>query len=167
MGGARPVPEAGGARPVPEAGGRPPLEHVAAEHVAALESARREAAAVIDDLYRELAAVAESTAQSPDDEHDAEGSTVGYERARVQALLAAAHERLARLDHAIASSREGRTARCARCGVAIDPERLRAVPGTARCTACARLTPTLPGLPRPRPPRKGPASPLRPGRAGK
>ncbi|HWD53326.1 MAG TPA: hypothetical protein VG412_13070, partial [Acidimicrobiales bacterium] len=35
------------------------------------------------DLEAELEAIGESTASVPDDEHDPEGSTVGYERARV------------------------------------------------------------------------------------
>lgn len=104
-----------------------------------LEAARRHALAVAVDLEKELAAIAESTEASPDDEHDAEGSTVGYERARVRGLLQSARGRLAELDRAIARSREGLAARCEHCGAPIDPERLAALPGTGRCAACARL----------------------------
>ncbi|MGH8981397.1 MAG: TraR/DksA family transcriptional regulator [Acidimicrobiales bacterium] len=107
--------------------------------LAALEAARREAALVVRDLERELEAIAESTLAGPDDEHDAEGSTVGYERARVLGLLASARTALARLDGAISRCRTGQEETCARCGAPIGAERLDALPGTERCARCARL----------------------------
>lgn len=103
------------------------------------DAARQEAAVVVADLERELEAIARSTDANVDDEHDAEGSTVGYERARVGALLAAARQRLARLDRALARARRGETVRCERCGCPIAAERLEALPGTARCVRCSCL----------------------------
>jgi DnaK suppressor protein len=122
-----------------------------------LARARAEAGRVVEDLRSELAAIAESTEAGPDDEHDAEGSTVGFERARVTALLRAAEASLARLDGALERRRLGRYGRCERCGEAIAPERLLAVPGTACCGACARLPGTEASL-RPRGPGDGAGS---------
>jgi len=91
------------------------------------------------DLHRELAAIAESTAEVPDDEHDAEGSTVAYERARVQALLAQSER--ARTDLVAARDRlaAGTYRRCEGCGREIPAERLAALPATRRCVTCAGL----------------------------
>lgn len=112
----------------------------------ALDASRRATAAVVADLEADLAAIAESTEASPDDEHDAEGSTVGYERARVGALLEAARARLTGLERAVARGRRGEDARCERCGRPIDAERLDALPGTARCLPCAREASLVPPL---------------------
>jgi len=110
---------------------------------ARIEAVRDEAVRVAEDLRAELAAIGESTEARPDDEHDAEGSTVGYERARVAALLAVAETSLRQLDDALGRLREGDYGRCTRCGGEIAPERLRALPGAAYCAACAR-TPARP-----------------------
>lgn len=95
--------------------------------------------ALIRDLRHELASIAESTAAGPDDEHDAEGSTVAYERARVQALLA--HAERAAADIAAAADRvclePGGAGTCERCGSAIPAERLLALPTTCICVASA------------------------------
>ncbi|HTX62872.1 MAG TPA: TraR/DksA C4-type zinc finger protein [Acidimicrobiales bacterium] len=112
------------------------------ELASAYDTARR----VVDDLRRELAAVGESTDAGPDDEHDAEGSTVGFERARVTALLDAAERSLARLEGAIERCREGRYGRCAACDDEIATERLHALPGTDRCGKCARIHAARPAL---------------------
>jgi len=98
-------------------------------------------AARVDDLERELAAIAESTVAGPDDEHDAEGSTVGYERARVGALLDQARRRLAAIDGAIARAKNGQYGRCDACGEPIGVERLQALPTATRCVRCASLRP--------------------------
>lgn len=100
-----------------------------------------QARAVVADLESELSAIAESTAAGPDDEHDAEGSTVGYERARVNALLAAARRRLAELEGvAQAPPDRGGGRRCVQCGQPIPAERLAALPTTSRCVRCAADT---------------------------
>jgi len=72
-----------------------------------------------------------------DDEHDPEGSTLAFERARAAALLAEAESTLAELDRALAKLADGTYARCEVCGGAIAPERLDALPATRHCFACA------------------------------
>ena len=96
------------------------------------------ATALIGDLKDELAAIAETTAAGPDDEHDAEGSTVAYERARVQALLAHAERAVAEIEAATsraAAMTDG--VRCRRCRSPIPDERLIALPTTQVCVFCA------------------------------
>lgn len=91
----------------------------------------------VADLAREQAALEASTAEGPDDEHDAEGSTVGYERARVSALLARSRAAVAALEAASARVDDGSYGRCAGCGAPVGDERLAALPSTTRCVACA------------------------------
>jgi DnaK suppressor protein len=98
----------------------------------------------IADLQSDLAAIAESTALVPDDEHDAEGSTVGYERARVTALLASAKGHLAELHVAIDRVQRGDAGHCDDCGTVIPAERLAALPAARLCMACA--TPRSSGM---------------------
>ena len=100
---------------------------------AQLAGARARAA----DLRQELAGIAESTASGPDDEHDAEGSTIGFERARVGALLAQNERGVADLELAFERIRAGAYQQCEQCGSAIAAERLEALPATRRCVACA------------------------------
>jgi DnaK suppressor protein len=106
-----------------------------------LAADRDAALARVADLERDLAAIAESTAAGPDDEHDAEGSTVGYERARVAFLLADARRQLAAIEEALAQAGAGTYGRCERCGEPIGEERLLALPATARCIRCASVRP--------------------------
>ena len=106
----------------------------AAAHV---NAALAEARAGVEDLRRELAAIAESTDLVPDDEHDAEGSTIGFERARVGALLAQSQRRVAALHLAAARVSAGAYDQCERCGKAIGDERLEALPATRVCVGCA------------------------------
>jgi RNA polymerase-binding transcription factor DksA len=94
------------------------------------------------DLQAELEAIGESTASVPDDEHDPEGSTVGYERARVSALLARADEEIEDLDAARARVAGQTYGRCELCGGAIGEARLAALPTTTTCVACAAQTPS-------------------------
>jgi DnaK suppressor protein len=49
-------------------------------------------------LERDLQRLFDATADSPDDEHDPEGATIGFERAQVTALLTAARVQLAEID---------------------------------------------------------------------
>jgi RNA polymerase-binding transcription factor len=103
---------------------------------AGIDEALQHERAVIADLESELSGIAESTAAGPDDEHDAEGSTVGYERARVGALLAAARRRLAELD-GLAATGAGGYRRCGECGQSIPAQRLALLPTTSICVSCA------------------------------
>ena len=86
---------------------------------ARLERALADATRLVADLESELAAIGESTEASPDDEHDAEGSTVGYERARVSGLLERAARTRDDARDALERARTGTYGRCARCGAAI------------------------------------------------
>jgi DnaK suppressor protein len=111
-----------------------------------LVAARVEAALLVDELRAELSAIAESTQAVPDDEHDAEGSTVGFERARDTGLLKMAEESLGDIEGALDRRRAGAYGRCERCGERIDPERLAALPATVQCRPCATLSTRQPRL---------------------
>jgi len=102
-----------------------------------VREAHTAAAKQLADLQLELDAIAESTAEIPDDEHDAEGSTVGYERARVSALAEESRRTLGALDDATRRLGDGTYGRCANCGRAITPERLDALPATNVCAQCS------------------------------
>lgn len=73
-----------------------------------------------------------------DDEHDSEGSTIGFERARVAGLIRRADTRIAELEAAAARLSAGTYGRCHRCGRPIGAERLAALPSTRLCVDCAR-----------------------------
>jgi DnaK suppressor protein len=81
--------------------------------------------------------IASASSTTGDDEHDPEGATIGFERAQAQALLDRALARRADLDAALDRERSGTFGRCVRCGRAIGPERLDALPATATCVGCA------------------------------
>ncbi|MDQ1373035.1 MAG: DnaK suppressor protein [Actinomycetota bacterium] len=94
--------------------------------------------AQVDDLTAEFNEVVRSVeTESPDDEHDPDGSTTGFERQRVAALLDHVRRRLAELDDAIERIEAGTYGACATCGRPIAPERLEALPTTATCVDCA------------------------------
>ena len=93
--------------------------------------------ASIADLEADLAAIAASTALVPDDEHDPEGSTVGYERSRVTALLTAARRHLSEVQVSIDRVQRGDVGHCDDCGAAIPAERLAALPTARLCVACS------------------------------
>jgi DnaK suppressor protein len=82
--------------------------------------------------------VADSQHANADDEHDPEGSTVAYERARVAALMARAQLNLDDLDHALARLSAGCYSVCERCGEQIPPERLIALPAACTCFECSK-----------------------------
>jgi DnaK suppressor protein len=117
---------------------REPVRAAVADARAALWRARSDALELIRELQSDAAAIASSTSDGPDDEHDPEGPTLGYERARVAALLENAREALRALDEAIARAEGGSYGRCEACGRAIAAERLAALPAARRCTSCAR-----------------------------
>lgn len=72
-----------------------------------------------------------------DDEHDPEGTTIGFERAQLTALLAAARERIAEVDAALRRVDTATYGVCEGCGQPIADERLAARPFARRCIACA------------------------------
>jgi DnaK suppressor protein len=97
-------------------------------------SAEAGAATLAQDLEALFTASRDSNA---DDEHDPEGATIGFERAQLTALLAAARERIAEVDDALSRVDAGVYGVCERCGRPIAPERLAARPFARRCIACA------------------------------
>jgi len=104
-----------------------------------LQTERAATVTQIADLEGELAEIiGVAEASPPDDEHDVEGASVGYERARVIALLDHARRHLNDLDRAAAALASGTYGRCARCGLPIGNERLAALPTTRYCVDCAR-----------------------------
>lgn len=103
-----------------------------------MRAERAQIAAQIDDLTAEFdGIVASVAAESPDDEHDPSGSTTGFERQRVAALLDHARRRLAELDEAQARIDAGTFGVCEVCGQPIAPERLEARPTATTCISCA------------------------------
>ena len=92
---------------------------------------------LIVDLESDLEAIAESTALSPDDEHDPEGATVGFERARVASLLDQTRRSLMDIESALLRVEGGSYGVCDRCAAPIAAERLEALPTTALCIECA------------------------------
>lgn len=103
------------------------------------------AAERVRDLESELDDLEASTAESPDDEHDPEGATIGFERARVTGLLERARAELDALHRAADRAEGGAYGRCAVCGQPIPAERLEALPATERCVTCAAATDRPPG----------------------
>ncbi|GIF23731.1 RNA polymerase-binding transcription factor DksA [Actinoplanes tereljensis] len=97
-------------------------------------SAAAEAATLAGDLEALFAASRDSNA---DDEHDPEGATIGFERAQLTALLAAARDRIAEVDDALHRVDTATYGLCERCGQPIAAERLAIRPFARRCMACA------------------------------
>ncbi len=109
---------------------------------AILESARRSAEERVRTVRAELDGLAgDAEDANGDDEHDPEGSTLAYERARVAALLAEAESNLDDLDRALVKVASGNYAVCERCGDEIGAERLEALPAARTCIACASAPP--------------------------
>jgi RNA polymerase-binding transcription factor DksA len=89
-------------------------------------------------LARDLEALfAASRDSNADDEHDPEGATIGFERAQLTALLAAARSRIAEVDDALRRVDDGTYGGCERCGGPIAGERLAVRPFARHCIACA------------------------------
>ncbi|WP_243712943.1 TraR/DksA C4-type zinc finger protein [Actinomadura sp. 6K520] len=72
-----------------------------------------------------------------DDEHDPEGATIAYERARIEASLSRARTHLADIEDALRRIRGGTYGTCERCGGPIAPGRLEARPTARTCITCA------------------------------
>jgi RNA polymerase-binding transcription factor DksA len=121
-----------------------------AQWVAVRTSLHRELASArvqVSDLTGELEAVIDaSISVPPDDEHDAEGSTVGFERARITALLEHAERHMSELSGALERLDDGELGRCATCGGEIGAERLEARPEARACVSCAGANRVLKGV---------------------
>jgi DnaK suppressor protein len=93
---------------------------------------------LVDALGQEIDEIVDSAQlANVDDEHDPDGSTIAYERAKASALLAAAVRELEAIDLAVARARAGSYGTCTVCGGPIAPERLEALPTTGTCITCA------------------------------
>jgi RNA polymerase-binding transcription factor DksA len=107
--------------------------------VVAIDEALSAANRRVQDLQAELdGIIAAQEADPPDDEHDVEGASVGFERARVTALLAAARRSAEELESAAARRDAGVVLPCETCGGPIGEDRLAALPATRVCVDCAR-----------------------------
>jgi DnaK suppressor protein len=104
----------------------------------ALIQERERTSARVAGLEQTFESVVESSsAAPPDDEHDPEGSTVGFERAQLSKLLADDRAHLADLDRAIERLHAGVYGICHNCGQDIAVERLVTLPAARTCAACA------------------------------
>jgi DnaK suppressor protein len=89
-------------------------------------------------LRREFDEIVESgSLTNTDDEHDPDGATVAYERARAAALLARARGDLEDLRLSQARLDAGGYGSCQSCGRLIGVERLLALPTARQCIECA------------------------------
>jgi RNA polymerase-binding transcription factor DksA len=105
-----------------------------------LREARDRTLGRLAELHAVFDAIVESSAAANlDDEHDPEGSTVGFERAQVASLLARARTQLAELDAARERLRRGAYGTCEICGKPIPDARLQAQPAARTCVGCAQL----------------------------
>jgi RNA polymerase-binding transcription factor DksA len=108
------------------------------DYATRLEDERDELRARIAALRGEMGSIMESASSSNgDDEHDPEGSTIGFERAQAQALLEQAEDHLAAVEAALKRVADGTYGTCVACGEQIAPARLEARPEAARCITCA------------------------------
>src|SRR3954453_23425972 len=109
-----------------------------AEVRAGLDADRAATLRRIDALSGDVDSVIQAASDGPtDDEHDPEGATIAFERARVGALLDQVRDKLAAIDHAEARLRDGVLDQCEICGTPIAPARREARPSATTCIACA------------------------------
>lgn len=89
-------------------------------------------------LAGEWDSVVEAASQANvDDEHDPEGATIAFERARIEASLSRARAHLADVDDALLRLGDGTYGVCERCGGRVGAERLAARPAARTCIGCA------------------------------
>jgi DnaK suppressor protein len=109
-----------------------------ADALAAIAEARASTVRLTESLAEEWTGIVEASALTTnDDEHDPEGVTVAFDRARVQSLLDQARTDLAALDLAVVRVGEGTYWTCDVCGGPIAEERLAALPTARTCITCA------------------------------
>jgi RNA polymerase-binding protein DksA len=105
---------------------------------ARLSAERVAAAARIAALERDIATIVDSAkGGATDDEHDAEGATIAFERAQAMALLEETRTQVEALDTALVRVDSGSYGVCESCGQDIAPERLAARPSATLCITCA------------------------------
>jgi DnaK suppressor protein len=79
----------------------------------------------------------ESDAAMSFDENFADSAQVAAEQGENRALAQSLREQLSDVDGALERLDAGTYGLCVRCGQAINPERLEAMPATPHCIACA------------------------------
>lgn len=103
-----------------------------------LVAERERAVAQLERLRRDHAAIVEVVQlDRPDDEHDPDGATLGWERQQLAALIRQVETRVAGIDHALARVDADTWGRCEACGDPIGEERLAARPSARTCITCA------------------------------
>lgn len=103
-----------------------------------IDAERRRTSEQVDALSHDLDTIIRgSAAAPPDDEHDPEGATIGFERAQVASLLERARSHLVELDRAKERLADGTYGTCRQCRRPIEIERLGAHPSAATCVQCA------------------------------
>src|SRR4051794_9922309 len=109
-----------------------------AEARAGLDADRAATLRRIEALSGDVDAVNDAVSDvATDDEHDPEGATIAFERARVGALLDQARDHLAAIAHAEQRLRDGVLDRCERCDSPIGSARREARPTATTCINCA------------------------------
>ncbi len=93
-----------------------------------LEKERQQTVAELERLREYVRTQPESSADSVDLDV--------YEREKNLALVRRLETRLDEIDYALEAAKKGRYGICERCGRAIDPERLKALPETTLCLQC-------------------------------
>lgn len=66
-----------------------------------------------------------------------DGDQTSVERGGIKTMLRGLEKRLGEIDRALDALEDGSYGTCEQCGNAIPAERLEALPGVARCVACA------------------------------
>lgn len=103
-----------------------------------LTEQRGRAVAQLDRLRRDHAAIVEVVQlDRPDDEHDPDGATLGWERQQLAALIRQLEVGVADIDHALIRLAADTWGDCEVCGNAISEERLAARPAARTCITCA------------------------------
>lgn len=103
-----------------------------------LVAERKRAVTQLDRLRRDHAAIVEVVAlDRPDDEHDPDGATLGWERQQLAALIDQVRSRVADIDHALVRLDTNTWGDCEICGNPIGDERLIARPSARTCITCA------------------------------
>ncbi len=95
----------------------------------------------IASLTNDIEAIdAGSADANSDDEHDPEGSTLAFERARIATLLSQDRVSLHEIECAEDRLAHGTYGTCEQCGAAIPRERLAAIPGVRLCVQCRSIS---------------------------
>ncbi len=112
------------------------MNEVKARQILEVERAQTVArlGALVDEFNGIVAASLDANA---DDEHDPEGATIAFEREQTAALRAQAVVHLNDLELALTRLERGTYGTCTTCGGPVGAERLRVLPVTESCTACA------------------------------